>query len=343
MNMVEPANSRRALHRDELLIDADLVAALVRCDVPDCAGMPVSAVESAGSTNVIYRLGDALSVRLPRQVGGGEDILKEARLTPLLSEALPVAVPEVVAVGEPGFGYPERWSVTRWLTGGHPTRAVPGRADGEGRRRLAEDLAAVVRALRCLEVPADVSDDLRSDRGGALSDLDAEVRSAIDLCRTIDGLDLDLDLDRAEAVWEQSLLLPGADEAGHDQWFHGDLVAENLLVSEGRLSGVLDFGAVAVGDPTIDLHGAWEILDAPARAAFAHALGVGEAEWLRGRAWALGIALNALSYYWTTMPGRRDDRIAMARNVLDSDAASTGVVMDVRDCDRTQAGQDARD
>src|SRR5699024_11917446 len=77
-----------------------------------------------------------------------------------------------------------------------------------------------------------------------------------------------------------------------------------------------DFGAVSVGDPTVDLHGAWEILDGPARDVFAHELGVGEPEWLRGRAWALGIALCVLPYYWTSMPDRRDDRLAIARTVL---------------------------
>ncbi len=93
-------------------------------------------------------------------------------------------------------------------------------------------------------------------------------------------------------------------------------MGENLLVTGGELSAVLDFGAVSVGDPTIDLHGAWEILDATACEVFARRLGVDGTEWLRGRAWALGVSLTALSYYWSTMPGRRDDRFAMAHNVL---------------------------
>ena len=132
----------------------------------------------------------------------------------------------------------------------------------------------------------------------------------------MDGLDVDLV--KAEALWEEALTLPGAYETEPDRWYHGDLVAENLLVANGRLVAVLDLGSVSVGDPTVDLHGAWEILDAPARALFAAKLGVTEAEWLRGRAWALGIALGALAYYWNTMPERRRDRLAMLRNVLAS-------------------------
>ena len=314
MSTTDPADRHQTLHHDELPIDQELVENLVRRDMPWLADLPVSPVEAAGSTNAMFRLGSSLSVRLPRQPGGGESIATEARLTPMLSTALPVAIPDVIAVGDPGFGYPERWSVTRWLTGERPGRAEPGRSGGDDLQALAADLAGVVRALRRLEVPDTVGDALRWYRGGALSDADPEVRRALELCRTIEGLDLDLD--RAESVWEASLALPGADSAGPDRWFHGDLVAENLLVSDGRLSAVLDFGAVSVGDPTIDLHGAWEILDGPARDVFAHELGVGEPEWLRGRAWALGIALCVLLYYWTSMPDRRDDRLAMARNVL---------------------------
>jgi aminoglycoside phosphotransferase (APT) family kinase protein len=112
------------------------------------------------------------------------------------------------------------------------------------------------------------------------------------------------------------LNLPGAVEAATDRWYHSDLVAENLLMTNDRLTGVLDFGGLAVGDPTIDLHGAWELFDSPARTVFRTQLGVGEDEWLRGRAWALAIALGCFTYYWEKMPGRRRDRLAMVQSVL---------------------------
>lgn len=302
------------LHADELPIDDALVRSLVDRDLPEYAGMTLTPLGASGSTNALFRLGDDLLVRLPRQPGAGASVLKEAHLAPLLARALPVAVPEVVAVGNPGFGYTEHWSVTRWLGGEHPRRAEPGKPAKSERLGLAEDLATVVLALRAIDAPDVVGDDLRWYRGGALGDFDAAVRQYLELCRRIPGLDLDLA--RAETIWDEALMLPGAAEPGPDRWYHGDLVAENLLVADGRLAAVLDLGSVSIGDPTVDLHGAWEVLDGPARAAFAARLGVSEAEWLRGRAWALGIALGALSYYWDSMPGRRDDRLAMARNVL---------------------------
>ena len=110
----------------------------------------------------------------------------------------------------------------------------------------------------------------------------------------------------------------GADEAAPDSWFHSDLVTENLVLRNGRLVGVLDFGGLSVGDPTIDLHGAWELFDASARDAFRSKLGVDDAEWQRGRGWAIAIALGALSYYWETMPGRVQDRLVMLNAALEN-------------------------
>ena len=105
---------------------------------------------------------------------------------------------------------------------------------------------------------------------------------------------------------------------------HGDLLAENLLVRDGRLAAVLDFGGLAVGDPTVDLIVAWEVLDPASREVFRRAVGVDETSWLRGRAWALSLALITFPYYWSTMPDRCASRLAVARSVL-ADAASTAV------------------
>ena len=101
-----------------------------------------------------------------------------------------------------------------------------------------------------------------------------------------------------------------------DRWAHADLLAENLLQQKGKLVAALDFGGLGVGDPTIDLHGAREVLNAPAREVFRKRLGGSDVQWLLGRAWALAIALGTFSYYWQTMPERVSDRLGMAQQVL---------------------------
>lgn len=308
------------LHDDEIPIDVALVRKLVDTQFPRFAALSLRRLDASGSTNALFRLGDDLLVRLPRQPGGSSSIDKERRWLPDIGRHLPVAVPEIVAVGEPAFGFGERWSIVRWLDGELPKAAAPDALPRPERSVLAADLAEVILAFRAVDVSdaAATDPDLRWYRGGPLAEFDESVRRNIETCRSILGLDLDFAA--ALAIWEDALTLPGANEVGPDRWYHGDLVAENLLLTSGRLTAVLDFGGLAVGDPTIDLHGAWEVLDPPARELFRARLGVHDAEWLRGRAWALGIALGTFTYYWETMPERRRDRLAMARSVL-ADAA----------------------
>jgi len=303
------------LHADEIPIDVGLVRDLVARAVPRFAGLPVRQVPSTGSTNALFRLGNDLLVRLPRQPGGSAAISKEARWLPALAPSLPVAVPEVVAVFEPDCGYPERWSVVRWIDGEHPGVVSPETPDDPRRGGLAHGLAEVVRCLAMAEVSPEAVDDpdLRWYRGEPLATMDELTRENIDRCRALD--DCDLDLDAATRVWDEAMRLPGARDRPAPRWYHGDLAAENLLVRDGTLTAVLDFGGLSIGDPAVDLSVAWEVLDPPARRMFREELGVDEATWLRGRAWALCISLM-IWYYWTTMAVRRASRVAVVRNVL---------------------------
>lgn len=299
-----------ALHDDELAIDEDLGRDLVADQLPQHAGQPVRRLTASGSTNALFRLGDELLVRLPRQRGGSAGILHEARWTPYVAAALPVAVP-VVAVGEPDDRYPEHWSVVRWVEGEHPPATATGGAD------LADDLAAVLQALAGLPVPAEAQDDpgLSWYRGGPLAAVDEEVRDYADQCRHVEGLDLDVAA--ALAVWEQAVAEERAEPAAAQPgWLHGDLLAENLLVRDGRLSAVLDLGCLAVGRPEVDLVAAWEVLTPTARGALRATAGVGDAAWRRGQAWAVAIALMTFPYYWTSMPQRCASRLVIARQVL---------------------------
>jgi len=307
---------QNALHDDELTISPELVRALVDDQFPQYANLAINPLGATGSTNRLFRLGNALLVRLPRQPHSGKGISKERRWLPTLRTHLPVEVPEIVELGQPGAGYSEHWSIARWLEGELPPVWQPGEPADEGRMTLAEQLAEFIRALQSVEIPEEAHNDdaLRAYRGQPLAEYDAAFQRTLEHCRSIVGIDLDFRA--ARAVWSEALELPGAGISSRTRWYHSDLVAENLLLRDGRLSAVLDFGGLAIGDPSIDLHGAWELFDPPARQVFRQALEADDAQWLRGRAWALAIALGALSYYWHTMPGRRRDRLAMARAVL---------------------------
>jgi aminoglycoside phosphotransferase (APT) family kinase protein len=308
------------LHDDELPIDEALVRLLVADQLPEFAGTPVRRLRASGSSNSLFRLGDELLVRVPRQPGGSATILKEARWLPYLSDALPIRVPEVVALGQAAHGYPEHWSVVRWVDGEHPAPAASGSGP---RTQLARDLAAVLRVLRELEVPPAACQDaaLRWYRAEPLAAIDSDIRACAEQCRSVPGLDLDIDA--VLGVWDAAMAAGADGPAPATRWLHGDLFAENLLVRDGRLSAVLDFGGLAVGDPTVDLVVAWELLDPEARVLFRAEAGLDDHTWLMGRAWALALAVMTLPYYWTTMPERCTGRLAIAHQVL-MDARTIG-------------------
>lgn len=305
------------LHENEIDIPREMVRKLIDDEFPDFTSLPLTPLASSGSSNIQFRLGSEFLVRLPRQPGGGKGILKEHRWLPIVARHLPPAVPQIIALGSPTKDYEEPWSILRWLDGEHPKAPEPGKSIGSNQgRQLATDLADTILALRAMDVSPEASGDkvLRPYRGRALAVMDEVTRQNIELCKSLEGLDIDLDL--ALKLWEEAMELPGVHDVLPDEWYHGDLVAENLLLTDGCLSGVLDFGGLGLGDPTIDLHGAWELFDPDAREVFKARLKVDDATWARGRAWALAIALGAISYYWHKMPTRMKDRLAMARAVL---------------------------
>lgn len=296
------------LHADELAVDLSLARRLVDAASPAWAGLELRSASSSGSSNALFRLGDDLVVRLPRQPGGGTTIAKEATWLPLVSRSVDVTVPEVVHLGEPGFGYSEQWAVTRWRAGRRAAVPVSGAATTEG---LAEDLARFIGQLRAMPVPSGATEDpeLSWYRGLPLPELDADAREAAAACRT---LDVDLDVDAAIHVWELAVEASRA-VAATTAWYHGDLLAENLLLDgSGRLAAVLDFGGLAIGDPTVDLVVAWEALDEAGRRVLRAALDVDDAAWAVSRGWAVFIAMMTFPYYGSSMPGRCADRLAMA-------------------------------
>ncbi len=275
------------LHADELDIDAELVSRLVSRQLPQWAALPVRPVSSTGTVNVLFRLGDDMVVRLPRRPAPGEDLDSEQRWLGRLAPLLPVPVPAPLALGTPTGDYPSHWSVYRWLHGANPVQERLTDPDA-----LAGDLAEFVAAMRRIDLP----DGPAAYRGGPVAAHDAGTRRAIGELR---GRGL-IDTDAATAAWDAALAVP--EWSGPPVWLHADLMPGNLLTADGRLSAVIDFGTVGVGDPACDLIVAWNLLPAGAREVFRSALQVDDTTWARGRGRALFIALIQLPYYQHTNP-----------------------------------------
>ncbi|MFF4120019.1 aminoglycoside phosphotransferase family protein [Streptomyces sp. NPDC001714] len=284
-------------------IDDDLVRRLIAGQFPQWAGLAVQRVPSPGTVNAMFRLGDELAVRLPLVRGGADDVSRERTWLPRLAPLLPMPVPEVLGAGDPAEGYPWPWSVCRWLAGENPeagalSEPVP----------LAEDLAAFVAAMRGVTLPGGP----QAHRGGPVASLDAQTRSAIEELRGIPQEDVDCVA--VTTVWEEALEAPGWD--GPPVWLHADLMPGNLLVDGGRLTSVIDFGCLGVGDPACDLFPAWNLFPADAREVFHEALGVDDATWIRGRGRTLSQALIALPYYRGTNPAMAANARHVIRAVL---------------------------
>jgi aminoglycoside phosphotransferase (APT) family kinase protein len=276
------------MHKDEVLTDVALVRRLLATQFPQWAELPIAPVASAGTDNALYRLGDDLCARLPRIHWAVGQAPKELRWLPQLVPHLPVAIPSPVVLGTPGEGYPWSWAVYRWLEGSpaHPD-------DVAGSTQIAQDLARFITALHGIDASNGPPLGEQS-RGGPLVLRDASTRAAIAQLGTR------IDAAAVGAAWDAARAAPVWDRP--PVWIHADLSPGNLLLRNGRLSAVLDFGCLAVGDPACDLIVAWSTFDAPTRAHFRAALDVDDATWARGRGWALSIALIALPYYWDTNP-----------------------------------------
>jgi aminoglycoside phosphotransferase (APT) family kinase protein len=276
------------MHADEIETDAALMRRLLAGQFPQWADLPIAAVASYGTDHDIYRLGDHLAARLPRIAWATDQAGKEAEWLPKLAPHLPLAVPVQLAQGRPAEGYPFDWSVYKWLPGENANGTI------KNLDQAAVDLAEFVRALRQVDTTGAHPRPPRR-RGAPLAELDEQVRRSIaQLGDRIDG-------DATLRSWEESFNTPAWH--GGEVWVHGDLLPGNLLVVDGRLSAVIDFGGLNVGDPACDLQPAWNLFAGDSRRRFRVELDVDDASWLRGRGWALYQAVSALPYYWDTNPG----------------------------------------
>lgn len=280
---------RMNLHDDEVVSTPDLVRRLVADQLPRWAHLPVSPGPAGGTDHHLFRLGDGLLVRMPKVAWAQDQAASDAHWLPLLARHLPLRLPTPEAIGEPGQGFPFRWSVTQWLDGASP-------AVGELGVGAARQLGEFVVALRTVSTEAGPF-ATGTSRGVPLARLDDSVRSAITASGDrIDG-------PAATAVWDQAL---AARPASGAYWIHGDLAPGNLLADGGVLTAVIDWGAIGIGDPAVDLIAAWTQFAGDARARFRATATDGLADpddaWARARGWMLVQAVIALPYYWDRWP-----------------------------------------
>lgn len=282
-----------AARRSGKAIDAPLVARLVARQFPQWAGLAVNPVVPGGWDHRTFRLGAELAVRLPSARRYTVQVRREYEWLPRLAPHLPCPIPDPLALGEPDLGFAWNWSVVTWLPG------IPVNVLGMPPERLAEQTADFMNRLQRIdprEGPRPGADNFH--RGGALSVYATEMRAALD------RLSEHPDRSKFETIWRQAIDAPAV---GTPTWVHGDFAAGNLLVDEGGdLCGVIDWGAMAIGDPACDLVLAWTVLDARQRTVFLEHGGYDSAVARRAAGWALWKAATVVA---GINPASADERV----------------------------------
>ncbi|HSK91420.1 MAG TPA: aminoglycoside phosphotransferase family protein [Euzebyales bacterium] len=278
------------MHEHELRITVAMVRALVATQYPQWAALAIVPVASEGTVNAIFRIGEGLVARFPLQPRDVDEtwrwLRSEAAAAKELRVHTRVPVPEPVAIGSPGCGYPLPWSVQTWLAGSTASERDPSASTG-----FARDLAGFIADVRSIDVGDRVF--AGAGRGGDLRSHDEWMRECL---RRSEHL---LDVPPLRRMWTRLRELP---RASPDAMTHGDLVPGNVLVSDGRLAGVLDVGGLGPADPALDLVGGWHLLDTGPRRLLRQILASDDLEWERGKAWAFEQAMGLVWYYAHSNP-----------------------------------------
>lgn len=279
------------MHDNELVVNQDLVRELLRSQCPQWADLQLKPILSSGTDNALFRLGEDYVVRIPRiewsldSVANG--INKEYYWVPKLATSLKTSISEPLFKGCSNESFPWPWSITKWNDGYNPDFEKENEYE-----QLAIDLACFLNELHSIHLP---EEGPLSRRGVPLKELDDETKQAINT------LSDDMDIKPLAILWEKLVDTPNWNH--QPVWIHGDLLPGNILIQNNRLSAVIDFADVGLGDPACDLIVAWSLLNSHSRAIFRnHLENIDEHTWQRGQGWALSIALIILPYYRDTNP-----------------------------------------
>lgn len=278
------------MHAGQLEVDADVVRRLVRDQFPAWSHLPIWPLATSATVNAIFRIGDSLTARFPLQAAdAGQTLTSLRREMEAASEFAKVSVvsaPVPVALGQPGVGYPLPWQVQTWVPGDDASSQDPGTD-----LAFAEDLAELISRLRLVDTRG--RRFVGTGRGGHLPAHDDWMALCFDRS---EGL---LDTSILRVLWSTWRSLPELDA---EVMSHTDLTPPNVLVDQGRLTGVLDTGGFAPADPALDLVSAWHLLDRPQRNRLREVLACSDVEWSRGMAWALQQAMGLVWYYAESSP-----------------------------------------
>lgn len=258
-------------------INVALVKKLISEQFPEWKDLEIKPVKNGGHDNRTFHLGEEMTVRLPSDKGYEPQVQKEAIWLPLLVKKVSFPITEPIAQGNPTANYPYAWSINKWI----PGETVSKKNIND--MVLAKELAKYLLELE--SIPATngpIAGAHNFYRGGDLKVYNLETREAIEQLRD------KVDTQKCSLIWAQALSSKWEKEP---VWVHGDIAPGNLLVSNGHLKGIIDFGILGTGDPSCDLAMAWTYFDKDSRELFIKHMNLDKKTWQRAKGWALWKAL----------------------------------------------------
>jgi aminoglycoside phosphotransferase (APT) family kinase protein len=286
------------MHKDEISINDAIVKKLISSQFPKFNDLPVQKVSSMGTVNAIYRLGEELCIRLPRLGWAEKSLNNEWKVLPLICKSVSLAVPEPVEKGKPNADYPLEWAIYNWIQGDIYGSSVINETEAM------EALARFIMELREIRVSKDVPKAGRKP----LCELNEITVKAINECKVY------IEYEKALKLWRELLNTKPWDN--NPVWIHADLLKSNLLINNGRLSAVIDFGSAGIGDPAFDVVPAWAVLTSKTRELFRRLLGVDDNTWLRAKAYALHQAALIIPYYRKSNPAFAEQAINTINSII---------------------------
>ncbi|MEH7382266.1 aminoglycoside phosphotransferase family protein [Bacillus sp. JJ1533] len=265
-----------------LKIDVDLVSKLITRQFPEWSNLEIKPVKKSGNDNRTFHLGNSMGVRLPSDEAYVPQVEKEQKWLPILAKHLSVPISEPLAKGEPSRDYPYPWSVNKWLDG--ETLTIENIDDIN---IFANDLGEFLVDLQSIDnIGGPLAGEHNFYRGGDIVVYNDECRDAIN----------NINIFNKHLMKEIRELALTSKWAGEPVWVHGDIAPGNILIKNGMLCAVIDFGILGVGDPSCDAAMAWTFFDDSSRKIFRNALNFDEETWNRARGWALWKALITYNY-----------------------------------------------
>ncbi|OCA90379.1 acetyltransferase [Bacillus sp. FJAT-27225] len=261
-----------------MIINTDLVSKLINEQYPEWSDLNITPVKNGGNDNRTFHLGEYMSVRLPSAAGYAPQVEKEQKWLPILAEKLSLPIPIPIAKGNPNEEYPWSWSIYKWLEGEPLSYNIIDNLND-----VAKDLAVFLKELQSIDSSeGPLAGEHNFYRGGSLFVYNEESHNAIENNKG------DFNKDLLIKIWQLAL---DSEWQQKPVWIHGDIAPGNLLVKDGKLFAVIDFGILGVGDPSCDAAMAWTFFDDESRKVFKNELNLDEGTWNRARGWALWKAL----------------------------------------------------